>query len=477
MHRKCLYTLKVTVLLVFLCLPAYANTPELDQAMNYINQEQFEQAAAIYNSLLDNQPDKETEILALGGLIVIDIHQGDTEIAVTLAEQLIADNPANEVVTSAVFDIAYAFLNAGEPNESRQYYRYIVYNWPECEDAILAEFGLIRCDISSGNIQEADTALDNLLLNLPAGEDFSAQLTDTAAAYQEAGRYDSARQLYQYVLDNFPHNEEYVLCLSGLARLDILSTNEPNVQMHIATLLVCDVNIFPYLTVALLSIAEQYYEMAFKIRYDGNESDARVYFKKCIDICEIIISEHPEHYPTIADTYYLTGICYQQLEQYETSNQYFRTIIESWPDYNYVWDAQFMINNQVMNLQRETSEESEPISDSELADIYGGWWYSNPYCVSSSTSCPSHTTCAPYDRTKCRFCVPTLGQKCKDNQSHIPDPDGCTDGSTACTNAAPSPPDYTTKGYCSGQQYCNPDYWPEGEYPDCNENSRDTCDD
>jgi len=237
MHRKCLHTLKVTVLLVFLCSPAYANTPELDQAMNYINQEQFEEAAAIYNSLLGNQPDKETEILALGGLIVIDIYQGNTEIAAASAEQLIADNPANEIVSSAVFDIAYAFLNVSEPNESRQYYLYIVDNWPECEDAIPAEFGLIRCDISSGNIQEADTALDNLILNLPAGEDFSAQLTDTAGAYQEAGLYDSARALYEKVLNTWPDSEDAVLAATYVIASDIRLGNVQDANAVIENLL------------------------------------------------------------------------------------------------------------------------------------------------------------------------------------------------------------------------------------------------
>jgi hypothetical protein len=121
---------------------------------------------------------------------------------------------------------------------------------------------------------------------------------------------------------------------------------------------------------------------------------------------------------------------------------------------------------------------AERIPDSELAKLYGGWWFYNPYCVfAGADDCPANTSCQTYAR--CRFCVPVLGTLCHYGSSAIPDWDGCINGSSQCRNRpwAPVPDIPNMYGYCS-MGICLAEYYdPEQSYPECNQYRYDWCDD
>lgn len=118
---------------------------------------------------------------------------------------------------------------------------------------------------------------------------------------------------------------------------------------------------------------------------------------------------------------------------------------------------------------------AERIPDSELASLYGGCWFYNPYCGRYGSSCPQFVEpdCEPLDL--CRFCIPTVGQKCFGARSYWPDFDGCKDGTKACENAGWTPV-VTPWGYC-GIGVCNENYDPTQDYPDCNSVQYNWCDD
>ncbi len=112
---------------------------------------------------------------------------------------------------------------------------------------------------------------------------------------------------------------------------------------------------------------------------------------------------------------------------------------------------------------------AEPLSDWELATLYGGWnWFYNPYCGVSGNNCPQHTECGgAWD--KCRFCNYRIGARCFSDYSWWPDLDGCKDGSRGCPNApwVPVPDIPDVYGFCS-MQVCIPEYWESGPpYPNC----------
>lgn len=132
-----------------------------------------------------------------------------------------------------------------------------------------------------------------------------------------------------------------------------------------------------------------------------------------------------------------------------------------------------------LSLPLRMAAASEPILDSELENLYGGWnWFNNPYCGYSAHNCPEHTECNGW--AKCRFCVPEIGELCFDDQSWWPDPGGCDDGNEPCQNMpwVPQPDIPNMYGFCSLME-CIAEYQEAGHsYPDCSSEGRyDWCDD
>jgi len=126
----------------------------------------------------------------------------------------------------------------------------------------------------------------------------------------------------------------------------------------------------------------------------------------------------------------------------------------------------------------------EPISDDELASLYGGWSFYNPYCGYGGSNCPEHVGCDGIrdEFTFCQVCVPDLGRICFNYWSSIPDFDGCHNGSAACANSGATPEGdrlMDSKGMCiyaACERYVFGTA-PPGTYPSCTARSRSTCQD
>ena len=133
--------------------------------------------------------------------------------------------------------------------------------------------------------------------------------------------------------------------------------------------------------------------------------------------------------------------------------------------------------NSVLWISLAELKAAENIPDQELALLYGGWFY-DPECIITYNNCPEYTPCDE-QLDKCRFCIPEIGEKCNDDESIIPDPDGCSDGKEPCDNApwTPEPEIPSVYGYCNAG-ICCPEYKEHGQiYPNCSTIKRDWCDD
>lgn len=130
----------------------------------------------------------------------------------------------------------------------------------------------------------------------------------------------------------------------------------------------------------------------------------------------------------------------------------------------------------VLGVGSMTVFAAEPIPDCELATLYGGNRnrYYHPYCsTAGARDCPRHT-CGLSGHSLCRYCVYQIGKKCKDAWS---DTEGdCWDDTQECKNALPSPTQEVVLGFCSMGD-CIEVYDPGEQYPDCNNMSRDVCED
>ncbi|MHC5076284.1 MAG: tetratricopeptide repeat protein [Planctomycetota bacterium] len=340
---------------------------QLDQAMNYVSESKFDQAKVIYDSLLADPTDKKSEILASGGLILIDIYKGNNAISKTSANQLIADNSTNKIVSSAAFDIGYAFFNIGEPNEAKRYYQYIVDKWPNSEDAVLAKLGLIQCDISLGNNQKADNSLSKLLNSLPVEEEFSAPLTDTGGTYLDAGRYDSAQQLYQNVIDKWPESEDALAAYGGVGFCQAANGNDSQAMATLGFMLE-EFSGHPSLGEEALSIGEPYYNEGFKLKAEGQSEKARIFFLAALKIADTVKTLDSKSIETL-DAYNWMGACYYELGEYVKALECYKNAAEKYPDNPLTWHALFKVG-QIYEKLKQTESINTSEYDIKIRQTY-----------------------------------------------------------------------------------------------------------
>jgi tetratricopeptide (TPR) repeat protein len=168
---------------------------------------------------------------------------------------------------------------------------------------------------------------------------------NTAWEYRKAGRYDKADQLYQYVVDNQSGNEDMMWVKTGIARLNIALGNDAAAEKTI-DILIADFNDHPELPTAIFILGEEYYNEALFLREnEGLYEQAKKCYQKAVVVWERIVAELPQSESTdTAHAYYFSAVCYWHLGEYQKPIEYCQKIVDTWPDYRYIWHVKRMID-------------------------------------------------------------------------------------------------------------------------------------
>jgi tetratricopeptide (TPR) repeat protein len=108
----------------------------------------------------------------------------------------------------------------------------------------------------------------------------------------------------------------------------------------------------PYLPQALWQIGQQYYNNAVRYYRDGLREQAADYYRKAIALRERIIQQWP-HSDLVPKVYYTAAVIYsQELHEYEKGIEYYQKVVDSWPDYQYAYHAQYLIGSYYERLKK-----------------------------------------------------------------------------------------------------------------------------
>jgi len=156
-----------------------------------------------------------------------------------------------------------------------------------------------------------------------------------------------------------------------LARSNIFLGNEAAAEAMINEL-IADYNDQPDLPRAVFKIGEEYYNKAFNTKGDPNSPDAKPeeYYRKALAVWERIIKELPDPNSTIAaHAYYFSAVCYRRLGRCEKAIEYYQKIVDNWPDYEYAWNALFLIGRSYEDL-KESGVISKSQADPKIKAAY-----------------------------------------------------------------------------------------------------------
>jgi len=293
MHTKLLLLSAVVFALVYCgvgakCFAQGADVSALfEQAEQFVEDENYEGAEAIYKQVVTENPRTDDALEAQKLLTISYINRGKRDEAELALQELLAKFSENEHIAKAVDDIADEYRESKDYDKARQLYQHVVSNWSDADYALESQRGLILLNILVGDETAAQADIDKLLTEFSGHKDIAKVAAHVADDHRDLGKYESALELYRYVVETWPESEYAMGSEVSIARLNIKLGNETAAQAALGKL-----------------IAD----------FRGNKGLA-----KAVD--------------HVADSY-------RESKQYEKAKELYKYVVDTWPEAEHAIDSQ-----------------------------------------------------------------------------------------------------------------------------------------
>lgn len=307
---------------------------------------------------------------------------------------------------SAKLDQAEACMENIDYEQAETIYKTIVTDYPGTNDALAAQEGLVMLYIIWGKQPQAKTAFEKLIADFSSHPDIAKSVYDIAYCYGELHKnYEKARDLQQYVLENWPQSETAIWSQADLAACNISLGDDPNAEAAIEKLLTefSDNN---DIAQAVYDVADHYGGLQqnkrardlYKYALDNwPDSEAAIWSQANLAACNISLGDDPNAqaavdkllgdfsgHPDIAKAVSDLADHYGEVHQYEKARELHQHVLENWPDSEVaIWSQAGLAACNIIlgddpNAQAATDSliadfNSHPDFQAALYDIAGGY--------------------------------------------------------------------------------------------------------
>ncbi|MHC4759650.1 MAG: hypothetical protein ACYTE8_13465 [Planctomycetota bacterium] len=189
----------------------------LEQAEGYVVEGQYDQATAIYNSIIsDGQVATPGQVLARAGLVAVSIHRGEIAAAEADLDLLLNDYDGEAVLSTAVYGVANAFSET-RPAKAIPLFQQILDTWPGCDEAIWAQVEVARINLDLKNKAAAHTACQELISRFSDHEKMPEAIRTLADTCIDLSP-QKAVELYQYVSTRWPDAQDAIWTQANMVR-------------------------------------------------------------------------------------------------------------------------------------------------------------------------------------------------------------------------------------------------------------------
>jgi len=278
-------------------------------AKYYRKHAKYQEAIKLYRYIVDSWPTADHAMWSQLDLAMSYDTIGDDPNAEAAIDKLVTKFSKNQHIAGVVYEVAKSYRRAEKHEKANQTCNLIIDKWAQSEHALWAQRDLAIFNISSGDLPNAQAAVDKLLADFSSQGRIAQAVYDIAKQYHALQKYEEAGLLYQHVIDNWPQNEYAMWAQADLAKLYIDIGNDAAAEAALDSL-IADFNDHPDLPEAVFVVGEQYYNKACVMEDEGRRTEAKSYFRKTITVFERIIQELPATTTTYA--YHLLADCYQR---------------------------------------------------------------------------------------------------------------------------------------------------------------------
>ncbi|MBN1845828.1 MAG: tetratricopeptide repeat protein, partial [Sedimentisphaerales bacterium] len=317
-------------------------------AETYRTMEQYPAAMELYRYVVELYPDRPDALAAQEGLIRTHLELAQDEQVQTEVLNLLGGFTQHPDRAERITLLA-ADLQARRQYESARWlYQSLLETSPPDTDALRLWQGWILCGIYLEDDEAVAAGVQQLQKEFSGHPDLAEALFEIARA--QIPRWpDQARQLFEAIPVLQPQDEYAILARAGQGSVLIRQGDEKLGGQICQEVLTAHAQ-SPRLPEAMGLMAGGYYDRAMIREKDGGLDQAADAYRRAIALWDQVLSKLDPADPAAAAAAKMAGDCYRRLGQYDLAIGYYRTILESCPQYPYAWHAQFLVGHCLEQL-------------------------------------------------------------------------------------------------------------------------------
>jgi len=177
----------------------------LKQAEQLEDDDQYDQAEAIYHQIIKDNPGTENALAAQKELacFFIAIHR-DAD-AVAAYQKMLETYESFEALPAAVLQVADTFRNHKRYSEAIEPYQYVLKQWPSNKVALQAQSGIVQVHLFLGEDSSADVAFDRMVSQYGQSSGIAQAVYNVGRCYGGIKRYQKACEVFDSVVQGWPN--------------------------------------------------------------------------------------------------------------------------------------------------------------------------------------------------------------------------------------------------------------------------------
>jgi TolA-binding protein len=240
---------------------------------------------------------------------------------------------------------------------------------------------VVLSDIALGDDANAEASLKGLITRFSDEPRLPKMLYEIGLRYEEDGRYDKAKTVYQQIIQRHPDSSETLNVPLEIRRADTFSLVEAGDDSGASAEvdnLIADFSDHEYLPGVVHKIAVQYHLKAYRLENEGLESQARSCFQAASTIFQKVIDQFPQSV-VIPRACRSAGDCYRKLGEYENSISCYQKIVDDHPGFETAWNALFLVGRNYEDLKK-SGVIAKPEADVKIKAAYEQLLKKHPSC-------------------------------------------------------------------------------------------------
>jgi TolA-binding protein len=267
-----------------------------------------------------------------------------------------------------LYNIALRLGEKGLKSDAIKLHQYNADKFPKEAAAMRSQAQVVQLNIKDGNNAGAEAAYAKLLDTFKDRPSLPDEIVKVADAYLDANSFDKAVEVEQSVIAKWPKTTSAMNAQLGIVKVHFAKDDSSNADSALDTL-IADYNDNKQLPQAILDTGEQYwkkgldYSIEIGKQYTKSNSNNFVFsnledfiacrkamaggkageqYTKALAIWGKMLEKMPDS--SMSDwANHLTAECYKACRDYTKALEYYRNILNKWPNFIHAWADQYRI--------------------------------------------------------------------------------------------------------------------------------------